>query len=54
MDRKYSCELGEMVGKECIIKDEIEQDAYCANNEYKLNEEKNSCEKKVYETPIYK
>ena len=54
MDRKYSCELGEMVGKECIIKDEIEQDAYCDNNEYKLNEEKNSCEKKVYETPIYK
>ena len=53
MDRKYSCELGEMVGKECVIKDEIEQDVFCENEEYKLNEDKTSCEKIVYENPIY-
>lgn len=54
MDREYSCELGEMVDKECVIKDEIEQDVSCEDKTYKLNEDKTSCEKIIYETPIYK
>ena len=48
MGKDYSCELGELVDKKCVISDIIEMDSYCEDNEYKLNEEKQVCEKFIY------
>lgn len=54
MNKKYSCDLGEKVGNNCIINDSIDMDLYCENDEYKLNDEKNICEKTTYYEAVYK
>ncbi len=48
MGKDYSCELGELVDKKCVISDIIEMDSYCEDSKYKLNEEKQVCEKIIY------
>ena len=53
MIREYSCELGEMDGKQCIISDAIEMDNYCEEEGYKLTEDGTSCEKVTYYEAIY-
>lgn len=54
MDKKFSCELGEKVGNNCVIKDSIDMDVYCENKDYKLTEDKSSCEKITYVNPVLK
>lgn len=51
MDRSYSCELGNLVGKECVIFDVIDMDLYCEDDSYKINEDGSKCEKVSYENP---
>lgn len=42
MIKKVSCEMGEMVGKKCVIQDEKELEPVCASN-YALDTENNKC-----------
>lgn len=53
MNKEFSCELGEKEGNNCVIKDEIDADYYCEDG-YKLNKEKNICEKIIYEEAVLK
>lgn len=54
MSKEYSCELGEKVGNKCVINDSIDMDSYCEDEEYKLNDDKNLCEKITYVEPTLK
>lgn len=46
--KKYSCELGTLDGKKCIIEQTDKPTVKC-DDDYTLNEEKNICERTVYE-----
>lgn len=54
MNKDYSCELGEKVGNNCVIKDSIDMDSYCENKEFELNKDGTICEKITYVDPIEK
>lgn len=47
MNKKLSCEIGEMVDKKCIITDEVDREYTCPSD-YKLNEKTKKCEKIRY------
>ncbi len=54
MNKKYSCEIGEMKGTNCIINDSIDMEKYCEDEDYQLNEDKILCEKITYYQPNIK
>lgn len=54
MSKEYSCELGEIEGRQCVINDSIEMDKYCEEDGYKLTEDNEKCEKVTYYVAIEK
>lgn len=54
MNKEYSCELGEMVGNNCVIKDSVDMEPHCEEKNYRLNKDKGVCEKIIYRNPTEK